>query len=429
MKYLSVIYYDTFARFFLKIEESVKEISPDAEFLHLAIFPSGYLYLKFRGARSVLLPSMASKFAGNAVGVPDDEVYEVVRYHAAISGNEADQYIDELYKRGRKYIEAMEYVVTTYRPDVVIFSGDSRLACEALKYQLDRCRSAARRYYFEQGPTGTTIFDTEGVNANCSFRQALAGLTGDGFENVQLKRRKRYKRNQFYRGMDYLSAGVLRCLRRLPPEWKTMPLSKCRIDLYENAKTKKFSMPVLPEVLIALQVPDDANNIHHNPLGVGDVEMLEMALNAIKGLDLVVCVREHPLYRRKYSEELYRILADTTNAYLSNDNLDSDLARAKLVVTVNSMTGLDAYLKSKAVVVLGNAYYDCLPGIARVSNASSLRECIEREYEKIENENAKGGGAAAIFGEMRSKFLVDGHYLDKELVAPGHIARIICGER
>ncbi|PTT49108.1 capsular biosynthesis protein, partial [Stenotrophomonas sp. HMWF022] len=45
MKYLTVVYYDTFARFFSAMEDEVRLRDSEAEFLHLALFPSAYLYL------------------------------------------------------------------------------------------------------------------------------------------------------------------------------------------------------------------------------------------------------------------------------------------------------------------------------------------------------------------------------------------------
>lgn len=61
MKYLTVVYYDTFARFFSAIEDEVRTRDSEAEFLHLALFPSAYLYMLSEKRTVRLLPWEATK--------------------------------------------------------------------------------------------------------------------------------------------------------------------------------------------------------------------------------------------------------------------------------------------------------------------------------------------------------------------------------
>lgn len=426
MKYLSVIYYDTFARFFAAIEDAVKANDPAAKFLHLAIFPSGWLYMKVKGRNVRLLPWQIRK-PHPAVGADNAALDRIARYHAATGARYGSRYGDVLRNRACDYLGTMGRIVEEFRPDVVLFSGDTRIACEALSHHLDQIQYKAKRFYFEQGPNGTTIFDNRGVNANCSFREAAATLSGDGFMPEPPVKQEKFKRNPIFRGSDYALIGALRLLGKLPPEWDTMSLDKLpEADYVRCIEHGKASFRVdSREIMVALQVPDDANNIHHNPLGLRDVELLQWVLRAGADLALPVRVREHPLYRRRYTADMYRLLASNGRAVLSASSLNEDLANAAVVVTVNSMTGLDAYLRKIPVIALGNAFYDHLPGIERVRDEAALRTALA---DLVVNGLAPRLGnrdPASIFAEMRAKYFIHGHYLDAKLHAPRAIADVL----
>lgn len=426
MKYLTIIYYDTFARFFCAIEDCVRRNDPTAEFLHLAIFPSGWLYMKVHGRKVHLLPWKIRKSYAS-VAADDAELDKIIRYHEVIGVRYGHEYKRKLRQRARNYLNTMAQIVEDFDPDTVLFSGDTRIACEALTCYLDKIQYKGRRFYFEQGPNGTTIFDSQGVNANCSFRTLAAGLTGEGFDPENLVKQKKFNRNPLFRGADYALISILRLFGTVPPEWDTMSLNKLPRSDYQmcidhgKANVRGCSR----EILVALQVPDDANNIHHNPLGLGDVDLVRWVLRASADVGLPVRIREHPLYRRRYTADMYQLLMSSDRAILSDSSLDEDLAKAALAVTVNSMTGLDAYLRKIPVIVLGNAFYDHLLGIERVQDESTLNVVLADLVVNGLASRLKGGDPAKIFSEMRAKYFVPGHYLDAELHAPLVIAEMI----
>lgn len=426
MKYLTVIYYDTFARFFAAIEDAVKENDSAADFLHLAIFPSGWLYMRTRGRNVRLLPWQIRKPC-DPENVDDEALDRIASYHAATGERYGINYKEMLRKRACDYLGTMARIVTDFRPDAVLFSGDTRIACEALQYHLHQIGYKGKRFYFEQGPNGTTIFDSEGVNANCSFRKEAARLTGDGFSPDLPTKQEKFKSNPLYRGSDYGLTAILRLLGKLPPEWDTMSLKKLPVSEYSRCLENGRSniRPGSREILVALQVPDDANNIHHNPLGLRDVELVQWVMRASARLGLPVRVREHPLYRRRYSAAMYGLLASDHRAILSEAGLNEDLTKALVVVTVNSMTGLDAYLRKIPVVTLGNAFYDHLPGIERVRNEAGLGTSLATLADKGLAPQLGIRDPACIFAEMRSKYFLSGHYLDDELKTPYAIAEIL----
>ena len=427
-----MIYYDSFARFFAAIEDEVKKLDGSAEFLHLAIFPSGWLLMKRHRRSTRLLPWLVRNASAPTVAASNEDLDAIVRYHSAIANmgaRGAKPTTAQLRDRAQRYVNTMAQTAESFDPDVVLFSGDTRVACESLKFYLDASGSRAARYFFEQGPNGTTILDSQGVNANASFREELGHLTGAGFSPSSRVKREKSRRNPIYRGSDYALIRALRIARRLPPEWDTAALEKLDKGRYEQIVHRGEAMPeVAGEVLVALQVPDDANNIHHNPLGLSDAQLIQLAIDATADLGLRVRVREHPLYRRRYTREMYTLLESTERAVLSAGSLDDDLEGARAVVTVNSTTGVDAYLQGKAVVVLGNAYYDHLPGVLTASEVKSLRTAIK---DATANERVTAQGVlppAQVLAEFSSLHLIEGHYFDKELTAPAHIAAKIVSE-
>ncbi|WP_196305687.1 hypothetical protein [Variovorax paradoxus] len=401
----------------------MRKLDDSAEFMHLAIFPSGYLYMKARGRQVRLLPWEIIHSKASEGEYPQAELDDLGRYHSVIGVRHGDGYKSVLRRRAARYIDELSKIISSYRPDVVVLSGDTRLPCEALKYCLGRAESKPECYYFEQGPNSTTILDVKGVNANCSFRDELAFLTGEGYSSVSRKKQKHYSRNPIYRGFDHLLISLLRLIGNVPPEWDTLSLHKYPKSKYFACLKSNGSMESKSrEVLIALQVPDDANNVHHNPLNLSDVTLLQMVLKATENMDINIRVREHPLFRRKYSYKLYQAIESSERTSLSNLSLDEDLTRCAVVVTVNSMTGLDAYLKNIPVVVLGNSFYDALPGIGRASDENSLQEQISRCSGVGTAENMD---PSAIFGEMSAKYLIPGHYRDDVLSAATKVAEIL----
>lgn len=427
MKYLTVVYYDTFARFFSSIEDEVKARDSEAEFLHLALFPSAYLYLASEGKLVRLLPWEATKVGSVGSILEEGELDRIGAYHSYILSTSPGAGQARVRKRAAQYVETFSCILNDFRPDRVIMSGDTRIACEALTFCLERDWPGVVKFHFEQGPGGTTILDPDGVNANCSFRGKVAELTGDGYSAGPAVRRNRFKRGPFLRAIDHVLCRFLGLISRLPVEWETLPMPKCSKQKYAACLEPIPNEAAIagPRVLVALQVPDDANNIHHNPLGLNDADFVKMAVNAVRQLGGYVIVREHPLYRRKYSSELYHFISITAEVVLSNAELRDDLSIATLVITVNSMTGLDAYISNVPAILMGRAFYDHLRGVVRVDREADLVTAVDFVQGKSVADLAGGRDPSAIFAQMKDLYLIEGHMLDDELVAPAYIADVV----
>lgn len=424
MKYLTVVYYDTFARFFSAMEDEVRLRDSEAEFLHLALFPSAYLYLALERKSVRLLPWEATKASSACASVEDVELDRIGAYHSYILSGGGSQADARVRQRAAKYVNAVSEILREFRPDRVIMSGDTRIACEALSFCLARDWPDVPKFHFEQGPGGTTILDPRGVNANCSFRYDIAALTGEGYSAEAPQKRDRFKRNPVFRALDHVLTRSLGVISRLPVEWATLPMPRYPEPRYAACleSAKPTGTVDGPCVLVALQVPDDANNIHHNPLGLGDAQFVELVVRAVRQRGGRVLVREHPLYRRKYSAGLYDFISATPEVGLSSAELKEDLSVAAVVVTVNSMTGFDAYMSNVPSILLGRAFYDHLPGIVRVDREQGLVDAIDSVQGKTISELTGGRDPKMIFAEVKARHLIEGHWLDADLVAPAVIA-------
>lgn len=424
MKYLTVVYYDTFARFFSAMEDEVRLRDSEAEFLHLALFPSAYLYLALERKSVRLLPWEATKASSACASVEDVELDRIGAYHSYILSGGGRQADARVRQRAAKYVNAVSEILREFRPDRVIMSGDTRIACEALSFCLARDWPDVPKFHFEQGPGGTTILDPRGVNANCSFRYDIAALTGEGYSAEAPQKRDRFKRNPVFRALDHVLTRSLGVISRLPVEWATLPMPRCPEPRYAACLESAKPTGVVdgPCVLVALQVPDDANNIHHNPLGLGDGQFVGMVARVVRQLGGRVLVREHPLYRRKYSAEMYALIASAPHVALSAAELREDLAVSAVVVTVNSMTGFDAYMSNVPAILLGRAFYDHLPGIVRVRTEANLAASIELIQNKRVSELLGGCDPGAIVAQMRDQYFIEGHMLDTDLIAASGIA-------
>lgn len=428
LRYLTLIYYDTFARFFAAIEDETLRIDRSADFLHLAAFPSGWLYMKRRRRSVRLLPWIARR-PHTAKGSDAAETYRnVALYHTRIAELSAGPTTPHDYAElGRNYIQAVSDVLAAHQPDVVILSGDSRVSSSSIQHVLRDQYPTVRVYFFEQGPDGSTLLDPAGVNANASFRRNLGAVVGEDVARARPPRQPRYRRNPLYRATDYCLIAILRAVKRLPPEWESIRLPRLARHEYESlASGEADRVAGDHELLVALQVPDDANNIHHNPNQIDDLELVTLAKQAIETQQghWKVRVREHPLYRRRYNPGLYALLAASDNVSLSSASLDADIDRATAVLTINSTTGLDAYMRGKPVVVLGDAYYDHLPGVYKCHHPEELRGALERILLEDKDEDLVHA-RQKIKLELIRKYFIEGHYLDQELRAPAEIARRI----
>ncbi|MFK4443109.1 capsular polysaccharide export protein [Caballeronia udeis] len=419
-KIVTLVYYHSMARFFCGIEDAWKQFEPDAEFLHLAVFPSAWAYLKVHGRQTAAL-SWQSYLTGNlgengtAANTPAREIEAMIRFHAS-DPNIKPARTMALRRQAQKMLRTCKSIVTKFDPDIAIISGDTRLPAESLMRALKDRKTVS--WYFEQGPYRTTVLDRQGVNANCSFRRELARLEASGPPLPPRANSARWT-NKLYTFLDRFAFAQARITRLMPPDLRPYTLHKCPQARYARLRsTILLQTDPCKVVLVAMQVPEDANNIYHNPLGLDDVGLLKFVLDNVEpGWSVVV--REHPLYRRKYSPPFYALVDASDNVVLSQASLQQDIDRSRTTVTVNSLTGLDAFAHGHRVILLGESFYDHLPGIDTLRSGVPLRTLLTRDHPPGTDK------PASLLGPLIDRYFFKGHFTDVDLSFTRTIAQQI----
>ena len=123
-----------------------------------------------------------------------------------------------------------------------------------------------------------------------------------------------------------------------------------------------------------LQVPSDANLKIHSPFFNNHFDILmEVYQNIPSNYQLVV--REHPLYKKKYSKKLYEFLLKK-DIFLDDRLLSNSISYSSLIIVNNSTVGFEALFNNKKVVALGDSYYDEILNVYKLRNEISLSELI-----------------------------------------------------
>ena len=136
----------------------------------------------------------------------------------------------------------------------------------------------------------------------------------------------------------------------------------------------------LPErfVFLPFQVRRDSQVKYFSPL-VGDSmeKLLEVTRNAVAKVDaaLPIVVKLHPQdlqhtcydqLAKKYPEVIW----------IKDKNVKEILAKASLVVTVNSTVGIEALIFKKPVITLGESIYNCAEGVWHVRELSHFEVAV-----------------------------------------------------
>jgi capsular polysaccharide export protein len=411
-KVVTLVYYHPMARFFCAIEDAWKKLDPQVEFLHLAAFPSAWAYFRMHGRATRALSWKAFLTAPKGPSIDSDLISTLTRFHSSDPGITGAQR-EALNRQAQAMFEVAQSIVGQFNPDVAILSGDTRLPAEVLMRALADSRAAT--WFFEQGPYRTTLLDRKGVNANCSFRAALADLAAMGPELVVPHQRPRWK-NRLYSMIDKVIFAQSRLTGLLPPDLQPYRLEKCPAPRYK-ALSRPSGGPSdkRKTLLLAMQVPEDANNIYHNPLQLSDTGLIEFVMSGLPDGWKVV-VREHPLYRRKYSAAFYTLMERLEGMELSSRPLSEDIDRSCTTVTVNSLTGLDAFAAGHRVIVLGESFYDHLSGIQPARTPAELKHLLQQPS------GASASAPSMLLGALVDQYFFPGHFTDLDLGYTGGIA-------
>lgn len=424
MKILAVGYYDDFARFFLAIKRELKGNNKPVEFRYFSLYLSGFLYFLLRLQSVVYLPLVVhlSVLRHKKTYQKDAEtgffhginLEEIIRYHFLLNKNDREK----LLLQAVGYIRYYERCLATYSPDIVLLSGDSRMSVQILDTLAKQ--KGIKTYYFEQGPFGTTTWDTMGVNANASIRylKDFSVVTDAGkrvISFLQRNRRTVYKRNPIYRGSDYIYQAVSDRLGLLPADIK-MEKKEQQTRADYSAISVNREQRREKTILLVLQVPYDVNMVFHSPLYDNHADIVKDVFNGLpEGYHLIV--REHPLYKGRYENALYAFMKDN-QIEMDGLGLAESMQNANVVVVNNSTVGIEAIAINKPTVILGDCYYDS----ANIALKLTQRERLPLLLQQATGYQVDKNKAMQFLHYFLFEFLVDGHFRDKVLIAPEKIA-------
>ena len=433
MKILSIGYYDDFARFFLEIKKEFIKKDKNITFKYLSLYLSGYLYFLFRLENvsffsfKVWTNKILNKNKYLNI-IPETNIYKgvelkkIIKYHTLL--NEEDEL--ELKLQAIAYINIIEKLLIEFNPDILILSGDSRMSIEIFNIKAKELN--IKTYYFEQGPFGTTILDTKGVNANASFRnkeivtdKSIEEMS-NSIENFYKRQRSaKYKRNPVYRGSDYIFQYLFSKIGLIPIDIKMEKETIEIKDIYLSLSTDVI-VEEKKIFLLILQVPYDVNMVYHSPFYTNHFEIVKDVYSNLP-LNTQLLVREHPLFKGKYEKELFEFMYQNKIS-LDSDDLYSSINKSDVIIVNNSTVGIEAISKLKTLVILGNSYYDNTNICLKLKEKDNLNNLLSSAIDFVIDKK----NVLSFLDDFLNNYLIDGHFRDTKLIASKNIAKEILND-
>ena len=304
----------------------------------------------------------------------------------------------------------LEQLIDRYHPtDIVLWNGWMVLTQAAIHLARER---SIRVWYMENGAIPDTLqLDSHGVNyasliagrdrqffmdANLDFDPDMKITTPHSCPVTLWQRLETLMRYINHFGMWFL---VYIFWKNFIPDqvgkWMRMHLPQDKV--------------VLPErfVFVPLQVQDDTQIIMYSLLVKQMEELVERCYIAIEQADqtLRLVVKEHPQdFGRHSYHTLHKKYPDII--WLRKYPIDKFLKKANVVVAINSGTGVEALIKYKPVITLGQAFYS-VPGIVRHANSwEELSSLIENSLTQSVDSNAIN----KFLGYLQKRHLILGNW-------------------
>ena len=216
--------------------------------------------------------------------------------------------------------------------------------------------------------------------------------------------------------MDYIAQLILSKISFFPIDLKNGKIKVVNKDLYSLVLDKKNNLKILDEneklnILLVLQVPFDVNLVYHSPLFKNHYEIVKNVHEAMPS-NCNLIIREHPLYRSRYEQELYYIIKNEPNIFIDVESkLDEMILKSSIVIVNNSTVGIESIAKFKNTVVLGNSYYDKEEICFKLKNKEDLKLTILEAFSSQLNKN----NIIDYLYKLCFDFLIEGHYKDSDL--------------
>ncbi len=401
MRLATIGFYYDFTRFFAALHGQTTPKGEVTEVRNYAAHLSGYLFENNHEMGRVFLPvATRTKKADTSL---TDHALDWIGIYLASSGMSPDR----ARNISRRYATYFLDEFQKHRPDVVIIVGDTRMQSRAAVHACQEL--GIQHYYFEQGPFGTTILDTDGVNCTASFAKTLSTSHPVSLPGACVPPpRARFVQRKAVRALDYIMQPFFLALgfSEIREEKKFWRQLSRHIWATRKAKSGAFTTyPLLDSfVLVIGQVPTDANFSLHSPYS----SFLQL-IRDVEGLfpNSKVIFREHPLFIGSYGAEFYTHVATSPRvAFSRGTDLNAEIESAKHIVVVNSTAGMEVVLKHrKPLLCLGDASYSHLNG---VFSRDRLEDYL------VADTRISDADHAVNCGWFQSSFIL-GHFRDQDL--------------
>jgi capsular polysaccharide export protein len=157
--------------------------------------------------------------------------------------------------------------------------------------------------------------------------------------------------------------------------------------------------------------------IYHSPIFKSHTEIIK-SISSNLPQNTTLIVREHPLYINKYENSLYNFVKENEIIIDNATPLNKAIDLAQVVIVNNSTVGIEAILKYKTTVVLGNAFYDHPNICLKLKTKNELETLIEKALTYRPNKEAINNFKHLLFTSV----LLEGSITEKDLKSSKHIA-------
>jgi len=337
----------------------------------------------------------------------------------------------ELFKNIKRYINFLEHLNNTYNFDLVITWNDC-FSFDNIAHQF-AIKNNIKNVIFEQGifrPHTITI-DFKGVNYKNSVPREKSFYENGNYDFSRFKKyvSKIENKNEIYSITfpkfkkyywkewikDKLYTNITKKQLNMIPI-KENYIHKIKRKFYRDKINKKWDNIILPKlyILVPFQVYDDSQVINFSPHVRDMFSLVELMDTTIKKMnkkfkdEYYVIFKEHPVdVGRINYEKLYNKFKNNKHfIFLKKYNNEKLINNCALVITINSSMGIEALIKHKRVITLGQTYYN-IEGI--VEHCSKIRN-LHITIEKVLKSEVNNSLIDSFLYYLRFNYQIEGNW-------------------
>ncbi|MCF2649128.1 hypothetical protein [Niallia circulans] len=362
------------------------------------------LYNKLNIESTFYLPKLLLKY-DSTLDPNDQHLYdldELLGYTFQLNDINHYKYSKEtVYDNAKRYINFLkDYVKENEVSAFVLWNDTFMFECIAKKFAANM---EIPTLIFEAGlfRPNTITFDKMGINygnsvprnpdyyRNLIDKEDIKNTKLDNVEkNFELKLPKLNRIDIKDRLVDYANQSIMKRELRLETIFES-PFEKLRRLIKKNylKRTIRTNENIkLPEnyIFVPFQVHDDSQILLHSPYLKTMENLVEFVDKEIRiynkkyKQNLYILFKEHPAdFGRVNYSKLYKKYSDNKYfIFLKSGDTNTIIDNSKMVMTINSTVGIEALLKNKPVITLGNAFYNIQGIVENYNSEKKLHEII-----------------------------------------------------